>query len=102
MIIGLCFDFCICLCWVSTLSLDFLFLSGFSESVVVVYYLFSQPVQLVCSQGLPPGIGTWDTLMSWRNNFGKVIHPSLGMKSERKGKPQQFSNYRAGFETEGT
>lgn len=59
-------------CWFLDLSLLggcvvpwFLFLSGFSESVIAVCFLFSWPIQLVCSWGMPASIGGWDAGMNW-------------------------------------
>lgn len=45
------------------------FLSRLSKSVIVVYCL-SWPSQLVCSQGMPAGIGSWDTVVGWEVRRG--------------------------------
>lgn len=58
-------DFWICLYGVGVLLLGLCFLSGFSANVMVACCLFSWPVQLVCSQGMPADVGSWDTDMSW-------------------------------------
>lgn len=88
MIINLGADFWICLSWLGVQFLGFCFFSGLSVSVMVVYCLFSWPVQLVCSQEKP-------TCCCWRlsnwNELGKerlkkkvfVIHWEWGQR--RKG-----------------
>lgn len=42
---------------VGVLFLGFSFLSGFLESMMLVYCLFPWSAQLVCSQGMITGIG---------------------------------------------
>lgn len=44
---------------------DFGFLTGFLENVMAVCCLFSSHVQLVCSQGMPAGLGGFATGMNW-------------------------------------
>lgn len=53
------------------LFFDFPFISGFLENVNVECHLFSSPVQLMCSQGMPPGIVFWIIVMSWDKEFWK-------------------------------
>lgn len=76
----------ICLCWVGVLFPSFFSLSGFSETLMTVSYLFYWPAQLLCSQGIPVDIGGWNNGMSWgegRKCRGKEgLCVPLEMKSE--------------------
>jgi hypothetical protein len=69
---------------------------NFSESVMVLFCLFSWSVQLVCYQGIPV-VECWDTGKSWR----KKNWDALGIGSESKKIPQQISCYRDGAESRG-
>ena len=60
MIICLGTDFWVWLCCLGVLFFGSCFLSGFSESVMAVCCLFYLPAQLVCSQGMPASVGSWD------------------------------------------
>ena len=55
-----------CCCSVGVFLLGFCFLSGFWQSVMTVYYLFSWPGQAGCSHGMPVGGGGFDTGASGR------------------------------------
>lgn len=53
-------------------------------------YLFSQFIQMVCSQRVPTGVGARVPGKSCGRKVGGDFCDSLGMRAERKGRPHHF------------
>lgn len=71
------------------------------QSVMYLFCLFSLPIQLVWSQGMPAGIGRSVTRISCGNKIEReVLCGYLGMTPKSKWRPQQISRGRSEDEIE--
>lgn len=69
-----CASFWINLCCMGVLFLGLCFLSGLSESVMAVSWLFFCPLELACSHRMPAAVGGWEIGKNWRKKFdGKFV-----------------------------